>query len=92
MKKRGFWHWQPFRALSDQYYGHDTQYAQIRKEVCEFLKENEDEYKFFVEDDHTFEYHMDCMEDDGTFGGNMELAAFARMRQVDIKVYQPGLM
>jgi OTU domain-containing protein 3 len=32
------------------------------------------------------------MGQDATFGGNMELAAFAKMRAVDIKVYQPGMM
>ncbi|CAO3652291.1 unnamed protein product [Mucor hiemalis] len=32
------------------------------------------------------------MSQDATYGGNMELAAFAKMREVDIKVYQPGMI
>lgn len=56
------------------------------------MKENEEIYKFFVEDDQSFDSHLNNMQQDGTFGGNMELAAFAKLYKVDIKVYQPGLM
>lgn len=56
------------------------------------MRDNEENYKFFVEDDQSFEHHVECMSQDATYGGNMELAAFAKMREVDIKVYQPGMM
>jgi hypothetical protein len=56
------------------------------------LRENEENYKFFVEDDQSFEHHVECMSQDATYGGNMELAAFAKMKEVHIKVYQPGMM
>jgi OTU domain-containing protein 3 len=56
------------------------------------LKENEETYKFFVEDDVSFEHHLENMKQDGTFGGNMELVAFAKLSKVDIKVYQPGFI
>lgn len=46
----------------------------------------------FVEDNLSFEKHLKAMEHDGTFGGHMELAAFARMKHIDIKVYQPGMV
>ncbi|RCH89408.1 hypothetical protein CU098_009381, partial [Rhizopus stolonifer] len=81
-----------FRSLSDQYYGHDGNHKAIRQEVCQYLRENEETYKFFVEDDQSFEHHVDCMSRDATFGGNMELVAFAKFKKVDIKVYQPGLI
>ncbi|KAI7856370.1 hypothetical protein BDC45DRAFT_549285 [Circinella umbellata] len=81
-----------FRALSDQFHGYDTEHKTIRHDICQFLKENQEEYQYFVEDDQPFDYHLECMKKEGTFGGNMELAAFARMCQVDIKVYQPGLI
>ncbi|KAI8982144.1 hypothetical protein BDF20DRAFT_453495 [Mycotypha africana] len=32
------------------------------------------------------------MTQNGTFGGNMELVAFAKLKQIDIKVYQPGMI
>ncbi|KAI8636727.1 hypothetical protein BD408DRAFT_448184 [Parasitella parasitica] len=81
-----------FRSLSDQYHGHDGNHKVIRKEICQYLRENEETYKFFVEDDQSFENHVECMSQDATFGGNMELAAFARLKEVDIKVYQPGMI
>ncbi|KAG2234837.1 hypothetical protein INT48_000500 [Thamnidium elegans] len=81
-----------FRALSDQYYGHDSNHKSIRQEICQFLKDNEEDYKFFVEDDQSFEHHIQCMSQNATYGGNMELAAFAKMKEVDIKVYQPDVI
>ncbi|KAI7900322.1 uncharacterized protein BX663DRAFT_545040 [Cokeromyces recurvatus] len=81
-----------FRSLSDQYYGHDGNHKAIRQEICQYLRENEELYKFFVEDDQSFEHHVECMSQDATFGGNMELAAFAKLKKTDIKVYQPGLI
>jgi len=81
-----------FRALSDQYYGTDKHHAEIRHKVCQFLRENEGSYQMFVEDDQTFSWHVDNMENLGVFGGNMELAAFAKLEKVDIKIYQPGFI
>ncbi|KAI9286853.1 hypothetical protein BC943DRAFT_215769 [Umbelopsis sp. AD052] len=81
-----------FRALSDQYHGNDKQHAEIRQSVCQFLRENEESYEMFVEDDQTFQWHVDNMENLGVFGGNMELAAFAKLQKIDIKIYQPGFI
>ena len=80
------------RALSDQYFGQDSHHQEFRQQICEFLRNNEENYKYFVEDDQSFEHHVECMSHDATYGGNMELAAFAKMKEVDIKVYQPGMM
>ncbi|KAG1055460.1 hypothetical protein G6F43_002580 [Rhizopus delemar] len=80
------------RSLSDQYYGRDSKHKVIRQDICQYLKENEETYKFFVEDDVLFEHHLENMKQDGTFGGNMELVAFAKLSKVDIKVYQPGFI
>ncbi|CEP13799.1 hypothetical protein [Parasitella parasitica] len=74
-----------FRSLSDQYHGHDGNHRAVRQEICQYLGANEEIYKFFVEDDQSFEHHVECMSQDATFGGNMELAAFAKLKKVDIK-------
>ncbi|OAD72378.1 hypothetical protein PHYBLDRAFT_159138 [Phycomyces blakesleeanus NRRL 1555(-)] len=81
-----------FRALSDQYYGSDRKHKEIRQEVCRYMCDHEDDFKYFVEDDRSFKDHVRCMESNGTYGGNMELVAFARLFNVNIKVYQPGLI
>lgn len=80
------------RALSDQYYETDMNHKRIREQVCDFLEKHEDIYMDFVEGDQSFDHYVKTMRQDGTYGGNMELAAFARMRRIDIKVYQPGMM
>ncbi|CAO3614412.1 unnamed protein product [Cunninghamella blakesleeana] len=54
--------------------------------------DNKDTYQYFVEDDQSFSQHISNMEQDGCFGGNMELAAFAKLKRVNIKVYQPGMI
>ncbi|POG59875.1 hypothetical protein GLOIN_2v1718436 [Rhizophagus irregularis DAOM 181602=DAOM 197198] len=79
-----------FRSLSDQFYGNTKQHSKIRKEVCDYLERNRDHFQYFVEDDKTFDYHLSQMRKVGTYGGNMELVAFAQLHEVDIKVYQPG--
>lgn len=84
--------WLSLSALSDQFYGDDKHHKTIRQEVCQFLRDHEEEYKYFVEDDRTLDHHVSTMEMDGIYGGNMELAAFARMKGINIRVYQPGMV
>ncbi|RUS16327.1 hypothetical protein BC937DRAFT_91347 [Endogone sp. FLAS-F59071] len=81
-----------FRALSDQHHGTDTHHTAIRKQVCDYLETNRDTYQYFVEDDGSFEAHLESMRKGGTYGGNMELVAYARLKGVDIKVYRPGFV
>ncbi|KAI8065413.1 hypothetical protein BC940DRAFT_304028 [Gongronella butleri] len=81
-----------FRALADQYEGDDRHHRTLRHDICAFLRENKETYQFFVEDNREFDDHVSNMEADGCFGGNMELAAFAKLKRVKIKVYQPGMI
>ncbi|ORZ18158.1 hypothetical protein BCR42DRAFT_413269 [Absidia repens] len=81
-----------FRALSDQYYGYDKHHKAIRQEVCQYLGQNKDTYQFFVEDDIPFDRYLENMRQDGCFGGHMIIVGFAKLRQVDVKIYQPGLI
>lgn len=79
-----------FRSLSDQYYGNPKYHAKIRSRICEFLEVNRDHFQYFVEDDGDFDEYLGHMKELGTYGGNMELVAFARSHDVNIRVYQPG--
>lgn len=81
-----------FRSLSDQYFGVDKHHRSIRQEICQYLMNNKETYQYFVEDDQSFSQHLSNMEQDGCFGGNMELAAFAKLKKINIKVYQPGMV
>ncbi|KAK3828146.1 MAG: hypothetical protein J3Q66DRAFT_276274 [Benniella sp.] len=78
-----------FRACADQFHGSESHHATLRGEVCQYIEDHEEHFKFFL-DDETVEAHVAKMRRNGTYGGNIELVAFARMKRVDIKVYQPG--
>ncbi|KAG0216426.1 hypothetical protein B0O80DRAFT_447123 [Mortierella sp. GBAus27b] len=78
-----------FRACSDQFFGGESNHATLRAEVCQYIEDHEEHFKFFL-DNVTVQAHVALMRKNGTYGGNVELVAFARMKKVDIKVYQPG--
>lgn len=78
-----------FRACADQYTGSERDHAALRAEVCKYIADNVDHFESFM-DNETVEAHVAQMRKNGTYGGNIELVAFARLKKVDIKVYQPG--
>ncbi|EPQ30701.1 uncharacterized protein PFL1_01602 [Pseudozyma flocculosa PF-1] len=80
-----------FRALSDQLYGFPTQHARLRQETCDHLAAHADRFAGFV-DDQPFDAYVRLMRENGTYGGHLELHAFAQMMQKQIKIVQPGLV
>ena len=80
-----------FRSLSDQLYGdYGNRHDEVRSDVCDFLQDNEEEFKFFLvfeddteeeEDAKDFESYVSNMREDGEWGGNVELVAAARLYQ-----------
>ncbi|KAJ7278929.1 hypothetical protein C8J57DRAFT_150486 [Mycena rebaudengoi] len=81
-----------FRALSDQLYGSPSRHAQLRKEVCDWIAHHKARYEPFVEDERGIEVHLRCMRENATYGGHMELSAFAHLTRRNVKVIQPGLV
>ena len=80
-----------FRALSDQLYGHPARHAQLRQETCDHLAARPEKFAGFV-DDKPFDQYIRLMRENGTYGGHLELHAFAQMKQKQIKIVQPGLV
>ncbi|KAN0065491.1 hypothetical protein ACQY0O_001328 [Thecaphora frezii] len=80
-----------FRALSDQLYGSPAQHARLRQETCDHLASHADRFAAFV-DDRPFDDYVRLMRENGTYGGHLELHAFAQMTQKRIKIVQPGLV
>ncbi|KAG0375602.1 hypothetical protein BGX24_008879 [Mortierella sp. AD032] len=78
-----------FRACADQFSGTERDHPSLRAEVCKYIEDHEEHFELFL-DNETVEAHVGKMRRNGTYGGNIELVAFARMKKVDIKVYQPG--
>ncbi|KAJ6620423.1 hypothetical protein B0H10DRAFT_1077302 [Mycena sp. CBHHK59/15] len=81
-----------FRALSDQLYGSPSRHAQLRADVCDWIARHEARYEPFVEDERGLEVHLRCMRENATYGGHMELSAFAHLTRRNVKVIQPGLV
>ncbi|KZV65265.1 cysteine proteinase [Peniophora sp. CONT] len=81
-----------FRALSDQIYGTEAHHGALRQAVCEWIDRHRARYEPFVEDERGIETHLSCMRQLATYGGHLELSAFAHMARRDVKVVQPGLV
>ncbi|KAJ7194938.1 hypothetical protein GGX14DRAFT_527285 [Mycena pura] len=81
-----------FRALSDQLYGTPSRYAQLRRDVCDWIARHKSRYEPFVEDERGIDVHLRCMRENATYGGHMELSAFAHLTRRNVKVIQPGLV
>ncbi|KAJ3743196.1 hypothetical protein DFH05DRAFT_1400510, partial [Lentinula detonsa] len=93
-----------FRALSDQYYGSPSRYGEVRREICDFIEAHPEQYEGFVDVDEFgdssvrkgkgsgLSVYVAGMRQNATYGGHMELSAFAHLVKRNIKVVQPGLV
>ncbi|KAA1104114.1 hypothetical protein PGT21_050354 [Puccinia graminis f. sp. tritici] len=83
-----------FRALSDQLYGTPNRHLEIRQQVCGYLAQHEARYKAFVDmdEEESWESHLKLMAKQGTYGGHLELSAFANFHRRPIKIIQPGMV
>ncbi|CAO1634613.1 unnamed protein product [Sympodiomycopsis kandeliae] len=81
-----------FRALSDQFYGHPEHHARLRQEICEYLAASPDRFAGFVDIEKSFDEYVKTMRQNGTYGGHLELSAFASLKKKEIKIVQPGLV
>ncbi|KAF8588041.1 cysteine proteinase [Ramaria rubella] len=81
-----------FRALADQLWGSPNGHLKLRTEVCEWMEARKERYEGFVDEDRSFDTHIRCMRIPGTYGGHLELSAFAHLKRRNVKVIQPGLV
>ncbi|CAO1616203.1 unnamed protein product [Parajaminaea phylloscopi] len=81
-----------FRALSDQLYGYPDQHASLRHEICDYLAASPDRFAGFVDIEKPFDEYVQTMRQNGTYGGHLELSAFASLKRKEIKIVQPGLV
>lgn len=81
-----------FRALSDQLYGYPHQHSALREQVCDYLASKPEKFAAFIDVEKPFEDYVRTMRQSGTYGGHLELSAFAQLQQKQIKIVQPGLV
>ncbi|KAI9461897.1 hypothetical protein BJY52DRAFT_163769 [Lactarius psammicola] len=81
-----------FRALSDQLYGTESRHLQLRRDICDWIQSHSVRYAPFVDDERGLDVHLSLMRQPATYGGHLELSAFAHMKKCNVKVIQPGLV
>ncbi|TYZ57462.1 hypothetical protein PybrP1_010850 [[Pythium] brassicae (nom. inval.)] len=77
-----------FRSIGDQLFGDQHQHPEIRKRIVDFIELKRDDFEPFMEDEEKFEHYCKRMREDGTWGGNQELYAAARLFQVYVVIHQ----
>ncbi|OSX56646.1 hypothetical protein POSPLADRAFT_1076531 [Postia placenta MAD-698-R-SB12] len=81
-----------FRALSDQLHGTPSYHLKLRQDICDWIASHKQRYEPFVDDERGLDVHLQCMRQPATYGGHLELSAFAHMTRRNVKVIQPGLV
>lgn len=76
--------------MQDQLVGGEEGHEGLREEVCEFMDDNKDDFAPFVEEDESWDGYIERMREPGEWGGNLELQAVSRLKQVNVAVHQPG--
>lgn len=79
-----------FRAVSDQLYGSEDYHMKLRERACDYLMAHKEHYRFFVDDEQTFDDYVAEMRTDGVWADNLELQAISMACNVNIRVHQSG--
>jgi len=77
-----------FRALADQLDGDDHAHARHRQDVVRYITEHRADFEPFIEDDVPFTQHVQNLAQDGTYGGNDSIVAFARLHKLTVVIHQ----
>eukprot|EP00177_Eucheuma_denticulatum_P001843 GFKZ01003289.1.p2 GENE.GFKZ01003289.1~~GFKZ01003289.1.p2 ORF type:complete len:424 (+),score=65.08 GFKZ01003289.1:555-1826(+) len=79
-----------FRAVSDQLYGTEDYHMKLRERACNYLSLHKEHYRFFVDDEQSFEDYVSDMRKDGVWADNLELQAISMACDANIRVHQSG--
>jgi len=77
-----------FRAIADQVFGDSNKYQSLRDSVVAYMKQHEEYFTSFIEDDEKFDDYVEKMSRDSEWGGQMELVILSRLLVIDIVVHQ----
>jgi len=77
-----------FRALGDQLEGSGEDHMNHRVSVVNYIRKHREEFEPFVEDDISFDIHLASLAENGTFGGNDSIVAFARLHNLSVVIHQ----
>ena len=76
-----------FRSVSDQMDDTEKNHKIYREMCISYMKKNEEEFAPFIEDDETFDKYLERMEEDGEWGGNLEIYALSKVLEANFYIY-----
>jgi len=77
-----------FRAMADQFTGEPNTHATYRKQICDYIFYNRQDFEPFIEDDEPFDAYLTRMRRNATWGGHLEIQACTMLYQVNITIHQ----
>eukprot|EP00092_Neocalanus_flemingeri_P049015 GFUD01056189.1.p1 GENE.GFUD01056189.1~~GFUD01056189.1.p1 ORF type:complete len:370 (+),score=100.12 GFUD01056189.1:47-1156(+) len=77
-----------FRALGDQLDGNAGDHLHHRTNAVNYMRQHREDFEPFVEDDISFDSHLASLAENGTFGGNDSIVAFARLHDLTVVIHQ----
>ena len=77
-----------FRSIADQVYNDANKHFELRELTISYMKQHEEYFKLFIEDDEPFDDYVRKMNIDGEWGGNQEIYAMSQALKMDIVVHQ----
>ena len=76
-----------FRSVSDQLENHEYNFDNYRQKTVDYMRDNIDYFKNFIEDDQTVEEYIDNMSQNKEWGGNLEIYALSMALHVNFYIY-----
>ena len=76
-----------FRSVSDQLDNTEQNHKLYREMCINYMKENKDEFSPFIEDDEPFDKYLERMDEDGEWGGNLEIYALSKVLNANFYIY-----
>ena len=76
-----------FRSIADQLDGDESLHMDYREKAVQHIRDNEDLYKWFIQDDEPFEDYVDRMDTNGEWAGQLEMKAICEMLEYNIMVH-----
>ncbi|XP_068754292.1 OTU domain-containing protein 3-like isoform X2 [Montipora capricornis] len=77
-----------FRSLGDQLDGDHTTHTQHRRETVKYMRDHRSDFEPFMEDNVSFDKHLQDLSKLSTYGGNDSIVAFARNHGVNVVIHQ----
>ncbi|KAK9831129.1 hypothetical protein WJX74_004441 [Apatococcus lobatus] len=79
-----------FRAVADQLQGESGDHFALRGRVVSFMRQHFDDFAPFIEEDEGFQHYCKRMAKEGTWAGQQEQVALARLERIRICIHQAG--